>query len=95
MYYLLDRGAVPRSSTKLNRKAAHMGGFFVAKAMVAGNKKQPPASSGCLVWSFLRFVYFWLLYNFFIQELPLYYDAIPLVSTLFWKKSLLAKSMCG
>ena len=40
------------------------------------------------VWSFLVLVYFWLLYNLFIQKLPLYYDAKALVSTknivFFW-----------
>lgn len=38
------------------------------------------------VWSFLECaVYFWLLDNFFIQELPLYYDAKALVSMILQK----------
>lgn len=65
--YLLDRGAVPRSSTNLESECRLMDGIFSIDKKV----KQPPASSGCFVWSFEFVVYFWLLYNFFIQKLPL------------------------
>ena len=35
-------------------------------------------------WSVFVSVYFWPLYNFFIQRLPLYYDDKVLVSTSFF-----------
>lgn len=45
--------------------------------------KRPPARNGRFIVEFFECaVYFWLLDNFFIQELPLYYDAKALVSMI-------------
>ena len=69
--YLSDRGAIPRSSTnQVDLYHPTEVVFFILEYI--NKRKQPPASSGCFTCGVFGFVvYFWPLYKFFIQKLPL------------------------